>query len=828
VAITRVQIYEELKRKRKLKEFIEPNITITKLTDTLEENDKIEYSIDTPDDIHLEGFDNVTIKNKNFPVDIMRSDDKKIQESIETININKKTNVGDNDAGKTYAGIVKSLVNDEGGNGVCILTGDFIDNIQIPNVLSFGSGSPEAVQVSLEKAVEDLNEERESAAKFLDALPAVFGAPSGGFFGTLLRVVGAVGAVGQFADAASPMGRLAGRARNFGNSVLNATGINGLIDQAETALEQVETFFTEGIETVVGGAETAFDNMTTELTNVTSDFAGQFDVSDINSGSALANTVTTSTGVNFDTNLLSDGQVFNGFTNNVIGANGLIVTSGNFTQSGGSMFGAFLRDMSEDLTAVGVSFIQGFVEDTLHLDTVRQYLAQLESADQRVRDVTIAGIASLDGEVKNILSNNPAFDYLRVLRNLNSLPDAISDINIDPNLSASDRAKLIDKLSALAAELEKKDLVRPSDIELYSSTSPIEEREPVVYEPFTFIEDNEELRTELGQMFESGFRPINALILHSAETKISQGGLGAKFLGEMHNKHTNTTDGIQYHYVIRTDGNLERGKKISEVGQHTNIESVDNSSISLVLMGGIDENGEKQVNFTTAQLKKLDSFIRTLLKMSPNSGLEVLGHNNLDDREDEGLFDVEKYMNTKFGQLLKSTEKQEGKEDYPPSETSTHNNEFTFYPQFRKGITSAGLETDMVDKLDKLCDALEINLEITSGYRNKQTNEKTPNAAKDSMHVQGKAVDISTKYHEKSDGKMTGKTMDNRIKTSLILAAHKIGFRGFGIYTGHIHIDTRGNDASWGINGYNADLTGEENKWARDVLTKLGYRVPKE
>ena len=70
MAITRVQIYEELKRKRKLKEFIEPNVTITKLTDTLEENDKIEYSIDTPDDIHLEGlFDNVALTNETFPVE---------------------------------------------------------------------------------------------------------------------------------------------------------------------------------------------------------------------------------------------------------------------------------------------------------------------------------------------------------------------------------------------------------------------------------------------------------------------------------------------------------------------------------------------------------------------------------------------------------------------------------------------------------------------------------------------------------------------------------------------------------------------------------------
>lgn len=828
MAITRVQIYEELKRKRKLKEFIEPNVTITKLTDTLEENDKIEYSIDTPDDIHLEGFDNVTIKKEKFPVDIMRSDDKKIQESIETININKKTNVGNNDAGKTYAGIVKSLVNDEGGNGVCILTGDFIKNTELPNVLSFGSGSPEAVNASIEKVVDELNEEREAAAKVLDTLPAVFGAPSGGFFGTLLRVVGTVGAVGQFADAASPLGRLAGRARNFGNSVLNATGINGVIDQVETAFEQAETFVNDGIETVIGGAETALDNVTTELTNATSDFAGQFDVSDINSGSALANTVTTSTGVNFDANLLSDGQVFNGFTNNVIGENGLIVTSRNFTQSGGSMFGAFLRDMSEDITSVGVSFLQSFVEDTLHLDTVRQYLAQLESADQRIRDAAIAGIASQTGEVKNILSNNPAFDFNRVLRNLNSLRDTISDINIDPNLSAADKAILTEKLTKLAEELEDKNLVRPNNIELYSSTSPVEEREPVVYEPFTFIKDNEELRIELGQMFESGFRPINALILHSAETKISQGDLGAKFLGEMHNEHTKTKDGIQYHYVIRTDGNLERGKKISEVGQHTNIESVDNSSISLVLMGGIDENEEKQDNFTTAQLKKLDSFIRTLLQISPNSNLEVLSHNDFDDDEDEGLFDVEKYMNNKFGQILKSREKKEGKEDSSLSESTPHNNEFIFYPQFINGTTSVGLEPGMIDKLDSLCDALKINLEITSAYRNEQKNSEIPNAAKGSMHVQGKAVDISIGYHEKnSDGKMTGKKMDNKIKTSLILAAHEIGFRGFGIYPRHIHIDTRGNDASWGEFGYNADLTGEENKWAREVLTALGYRVPK-
>ena len=73
------------------------------------------------------------------------------------------------------------------------MTGDFIKNTELPNVLSFGSGSPEAVNASIEKVVDELNEEREAAAKVLDTLPAVFGAPSGGFFGTLFRVVGAVG-----------------------------------------------------------------------------------------------------------------------------------------------------------------------------------------------------------------------------------------------------------------------------------------------------------------------------------------------------------------------------------------------------------------------------------------------------------------------------------------------------------------------------------------------------------------------------------------------------------------------------------------------------------
>lgn len=830
MTITRVQIYEELKRKRKLKEFVEPNVTITRLTDTLEENDKIEYSVDTPDDIHLEGFDNVTIKNKKFPVDIMRSDDKKIQESIETININKKTNVGNNDAGKTYAGVVKSLVNDEGGNGVCILTGDVIENIELPNVLCYGSGSPEAVKVSLEKSVDEANEVRAESAKFLDALPAVFGAPSGGFFGTLLRVVGTVGAVGQFADAASPLGRLAGRARNFGNSVLNATGINGVIDQVETAFEQVETFVNEGIETVVGGVETAIDDITTELTNVTSDIAGQFDVSDINSGSALANTVTTSTGVNFDANLLSDGQAFNGLTNNVIGEHGLIVTSRNFTQSGGSMFGAFLRDMSEDITAVGVSLIQGFVEDTLHLDTVRQYLAQLESAEPRIRDAAIGGIASQTGKFKKFLSGaNITSEFSELVKKGSSINELRDFIESDPKLTAFQKAEMKAIIGEIQTELENKGLVRNSVQELYTTTDTIEERQPVVYEKFTLVKDEEDLRIELGQMFEPGFRQINSVILHSSETRENQ-NLGAGFLEEMHNTITNTTDGIQYHYVIRRDGSLERGKKISEVGQHTGIASVDNTSISVVLMGGIDENDNKRENYTQAQYTKLHTFIETFLRISPNSNAEVLGHNDLDEREDESLFDVEKYMESEFGQILSSKEKKEGKEDYEISIISPHNNTNIFVPHFRDGITTEGLQPDMVDKLNKLSKALQINLEITSAYRNKQTNEKTPGAAEDSMHTKGKAVDISIGYHEpNSDGKMIGKTMDNGTKANLISIAHnELDFNGFGIYDTHIHIDTRSGKASWGSTGYNDSLTGEKNAWARQVLTALGYKVPAE
>lgn len=65
-------------------------------------------------------------------------------------------------------------------------------------------------------------------------------------------------------------------------------------------------------------------------------------------------------------------------------------------------------------------------------------------------------------------------------------------------------------------------------------------------------------------------------------------------------------------------------------------------------------------------------------------------------------------------------------------------------------------------------------LNVTSGYRDPAYNQKI-GGGKNSMHLEGKALDISTNGHD---------------RRALYAAAKEAGFTGFGFYNTFIHVDT--------------------------------------
>jgi zinc D-Ala-D-Ala carboxypeptidase len=95
------------------------------------------------------------------------------------------------------------------------------------------------------------------------------------------------------------------------------------------------------------------------------------------------------------------------------------------------------------------------------------------------------------------------------------------------------------------------------------------------------------------------------------------------------------------------------------------------------------------------------------------------------------------------------------------------------------------LAEDFLLKLEGLREDVGFPLPVTSGFRCEKHNGEIPGAAKNSQHMQGLAVDISTK------------SMTASHRFLLLEKALALGFKGIGVYAAHIHLDERKEGAFW-------------------------------
>ena len=114
-----------------------------------------------------------------------------------------------------------------------------------------------------------------------------------------------------------------------------------------------------------------------------------------------------------------------------------------------------------------------------------------------------------------------------------------------------------------------------------------------------------------------------------------------------------------------------------------------------------------------------------------------------------------------------------------------------FFRDWREN-KSISMDSEVLKNLFSICEQVlgqkgSINVQITSGYRTKKTNEKlrvrSKNVAKNSLHIEGKAIDFAIR--EVSQKKLRS-------------AAKDICSGGLGFYPGFIHIDS-GPVRRWGI-----------------------------
>lgn len=82
---------------------------------------------------------------------------------------------------------------------------------------------------------------------------------------------------------------------------------------------------------------------------------------------------------------------------------------------------------------------------------------------------------------------------------------------------------------------------------------------------------------------------------------------------------------IGYHYVIRRDGIIEKGRPERRPGAH--VRGANECSLGVCLVGGVDSDREPEDNFTVAQFDSLRDLIIELKYRYPEAG--VIGHRDV-------------------------------------------------------------------------------------------------------------------------------------------------------------------------------------------------------
>lgn len=105
---------------------------------------------------------------------------------------------------------------------------------------------------------------------------------------------------------------------------------------------------------------------------------------------------------------------------------------------------------------------------------------------------------------------------------------------------------------------------------------------------------------------------------------------------------------IGYHYVIRRDGTVDKGRDLdgdgnpeNDVGAH--VYGHNRGTLGICLVGGIDQRGQPDCNFTRHQWAALDALMIDLTRRHPQA--RVRGHRDADRGKACPTFDAAAWWN---------------------------------------------------------------------------------------------------------------------------------------------------------------------------------------
>ena len=134
-------------------------------------------------------------------------------------------------------------------------------------------------------------------------------------------------------------------------------------------------------------------------------------------------------------------------------------------------------------------------------------------------------------------------------------------------------------------------------------------------------------------------RKIKGIIIHCSATKPSM-DIGADEITDWHVKGNGWSD-IGYHYVIRRDGSIETGRDLKKDGAHA--KGYNKDTIGICLVGGVNDKGTPQDNFTPNQFETLNTLVQDVLwRDYTSTECYIKGHNELSSKACPS-FDVQEW-----------------------------------------------------------------------------------------------------------------------------------------------------------------------------------------
>lgn len=134
---------------------------------------------------------------------------------------------------------------------------------------------------------------------------------------------------------------------------------------------------------------------------------------------------------------------------------------------------------------------------------------------------------------------------------------------------------------------------------------------------------------------------VKLIVIHCSATKASQ-KVGAKEINNWHQRQGWLK--IGYHFVIKRDGTVETGRKLNEPGAHAS--GVNQKSLGICLVGGLDTAGNPENNFNAVQFEALENLLIDLKAQFPHV-TQIIGHRDVFGvKKACPCFDVREWLQT--------------------------------------------------------------------------------------------------------------------------------------------------------------------------------------